>query len=92
MTLDPAHRFAGSLSFSLADCDALEKDAASVTQHPRKHRAVLTVLADLAHRVPADKNGALPLTVVFKDGLLFVGPGKANDAGFEPVAFLHALY
>jgi hypothetical protein len=50
------------------------------------------VLADLAHRVPADKSGALPLTVVFKDGLLFVGPGKANEAGFEPVAFLHALY
>lgn len=92
LTLDNAHRFAGSLSFSLADCDALEKDAASVTEHPRKHRAVLTVLADLAHRVPADKTGALPLTVVFKDGLLFVGPGKANDAGFEPVAFLHALY
>jgi len=92
LTLDDAHRFAGALSFSLADCDALEKDAASVSEHPRAHRAVLTVLADLAHRVPADKNGALPLTVVFKDGLLFVGPGKANDAGFEPVGFLHALY
>ena len=32
------------------------------------------------------------VTVVFKDGLLFLGPGKANDAGFEPVGFLHALY
>ena len=92
LTLDDAHRFAGSLSFSLADCATLEKDAASVSEHPRAHRAVLTVLADLAHRVPADKSGALPLTVVFKDGLVFVGPGKANDAGFEPVAFLHALY
>jgi len=92
LTLDDAHRFAGSLAFSLADCDALEKDAASVSEHPRAHRAVLTVLADLAHRMPADKSGALPLTVVFKDGLLFVGPGKANDAGFEPIGFLHALY
>ncbi len=92
LTLDDAHRFAGSLSFSLADCDALEKDAANVSERPRKHRAVLTVLADLAHRVPADKNGALPLTVVFKDGLVFVGPGRANDAGFEPIAFLHTLY
>jgi hypothetical protein len=92
LTLDDAHRFAGSLAFSLADCGALEKDAAGVSEHPSAHRAVLTVLADLAHRVPADKSGALPLTVVFKDGLLFVGPGKANDAGFEPVGFLHALY
>ena len=92
LTLDDAHRFAGSLAFSLADCDALEKQAAGVSERPRAHRAVLTVLADLAHRVPTDKSGALPLTVVFKDGLLFVGPGKANDAGFEPIGFLHALY
>lgn len=92
LTLDDAHRFAGSLAFSLADCDALQKEAANVSEHPRAHRAVLTVLADLAHRVPADKSGALPLTVVFKDGLIFVGPGKASDAGFEPIGFLHALY
>ena len=94
LTLDDAHRFAGSLSFSLADCDALEKEAASVSEHPRAHRAVLTVLADLARREPADKNGTLPLTVVFKDGLLFVGPGKAagENVGFEPVGFLHARY
>jgi len=92
LTLDDAHRFAGSLAVSLADCDALDKEAAGVSEHPRAHRAVLAVLADLAHRVLADKSGALPLTVVFKDGLLFVGPGKANDAGFEPIGFLHALY
>jgi hypothetical protein len=92
LTLDDAHRFAGSLAFSLADCDALDKDASRIAEQPRKHRALLTVLAELSHRVPADKTGALPLTVVFKDGLLFVGPGKANDAGFEPVGFLRALY
>ena len=92
LALDEVHRLRGSLDFSLADCDALAKQAASMSEHPRAHRALVSVLADLARRVPVDKSGALPLTVVFKDGLLFVGPGKANDAGFEPVAFLHALY
>jgi hypothetical protein len=92
LALDDGHRVRGTLAFSLADCDALAKQAAGVSEHPHAHRAVLTVLADLAGRESADKNGALPLTVAFKDGLLFVGPGKANDAGFEPVAFLHALY
>jgi hypothetical protein len=94
LTLDDARRPAGSLAFSLADCDALERQAASVSEHPRAHRAVVTVLADLAHRVPADKSGALPLAVVFKAGLLFVGPGKAagENVGAEPVGFLHALY
>lgn len=94
LTLDDAHRFRGALNFSLADCDALEKQAAGVTEHARAHRALLTALAALAAHVPADKSGALPLTVVFKDGLIFVGPGKAvgNDVGFEPIGFLHALY
>jgi hypothetical protein len=94
LTLDSARRLAGSLAFSLADCETLDKQAATATEHPSKHRALLTVLADLSHREPADKSGALPVTVVFKDGLLFVGPGKAvaEDLGFEPVGFLHALY
>src|SRR5208282_3013457 len=67
VTLDDAHRLSGSLAFSLADCDALAKQAAGVTAEPRAHRAVLTVLADLAKREPADKSGTLPATVVFKD-------------------------
>jgi hypothetical protein len=92
LMLDDAHRFVGGLAFSLADCDALAKQAAGVSDHPRAHRALLTVLADLARRVPADKNGALSFGVMFKGGLLFVGSSKAADVGFEPVAFLHALY
>ena len=92
LTLDADHRFAGALDFSLAGCNVLDKQAAIIAEQPRKHRALMTVLADLSHRVPADKTGALPLTVVFKDGLLFVGPGKASEAGFEPVGFLRALY
>jgi hypothetical protein len=92
LTLDDAHRFKGSLAVSLADCDALAKQAAGVSEHPRAHRALVTVLADLAAREPPDKSDALPLTVVFKDGILLLGPGKANDAGFEPIGFLHALY
>ena len=93
-TLDAAHRLSGSLAFSLADCDALAKNAASVTDRPKAHRALLTVLADLGRRVPPDKNGTLPITVVFKDGLLFMGPGKDAGAnvGFEPIGFLHPVY
>jgi hypothetical protein len=94
MALDDAHRLLGSLAFSLADCDALAKDAASVTVQPKRHRALMTVLAELGRRVPADKTGAQAITMVFKDGLLFVGPGKdaGQNVGFEPVGFLHPLY
>ncbi|HUO92216.1 MAG TPA: DUF2125 domain-containing protein [Rhizomicrobium sp.] len=94
VTLDSEHRLAGSLAFSLADCASLDKQAASISEHPGSHRALLDVLADLSHRVPEDKSGALPITVVFKDGLIFVGPGKdvGGNVGFEPVGFLHALY
>jgi hypothetical protein len=94
VALDSEHRLAGSLAFSLADCDALDKQAAGVTEHPGSHRALLDVLAELSHRVPADKTGAVPITVVFKGGLIFVGPGKdvGDSVGFEPVGFLHTLY
>lgn len=93
-TLDTAHRLSGALSLSLADCDALPNEAATVTARPHAHRAVLRVLADLAARETPDKSGALPVTVVFKDGLIFVGPGKSlgSNSFFEPVGFLRALY
>lgn len=93
LALDDAHRLHGSLDVSLADCDALAKQAQSVTASPKTHRAVLKVLADLAAQEAPDKSGALPITVVFKDGLAYVGPGKATANGyFEPIGFLHPLY
>jgi len=94
VTLDDAHRLAGSLAFSLLNCDALDREAAGITVPPRAHRAIVSVLAGIAAKEPADKSGALPVTVVFKDGLVFVGPGKAlgTPYTFEPVGFLHALY
>lgn len=93
LTLDTAHRPAGSLAFALEDCDALDRQAAGVAPRPRAHRPVLRVLADLAAREPADRSGALPVTVVFKDGVVFVGPGKTVAGGFfEPVGLLRALY
>jgi hypothetical protein len=94
IALDEAHRITGSLAFELADCDALPRQAATVTARPHAHRAVLSVLAALAARESADKSGALPVTIVFKDGLIFVGPGKALGlrSFFEPVGFLHPLY
>lgn len=94
VTLDDVHRPSGSLAFGLTDCDALAKQAAGIKAQSRAHRAILTTLADLAGHVPADRSGALPLEIVFKDGLIFVGPGTASggNAYFEPVGFLHALY
>ena len=94
VTLDEGHRLSGSLDLSLADCDALAKDAASIAPNPRDHRAILAVLSDLATREPAGKDGALPATIVFKNGIVYVGPGRAlaHDNYFEPVGLLHALY
>lgn len=93
VTLDDAHRLAGSLALSLADCDSLARQAAGVTARGA-HRAVLTVLSALSAREPADRNGALPATIVFRDGLIFVGPGRSLGSAnfFEPVGFLHPLY
>lgn len=93
VTLDDEHRPSGSLAFGLTNCDALTKQAAVITARPRAHRAILATLADLAGHVPTDRNGALPVEIVFKDGLIFVGPGTASgNSYFEPVGFLHALY
>jgi hypothetical protein len=93
LTLDDAHRPSGSLTFTLADCDALARQAAGVRTASGAHRAFLTALADLASREPADRNGALAVMLVFKDGLLYVGPGTAASGSFfEPIGFLHALY
>lgn len=94
VALDDDHRLAGSLSFSLAHCGALAQQASRVTQKPRAHRAIVTALADLASRETPARNGAIPVTLVFKDGLVYVGPGKTLATGgyFEPVGFLHALY
>lgn len=92
--LDDAHRITGSLAFSLADCDALAKDAAHVTDKPKAHRAILTVLDELSRREPADASGAFPATIVFKDGVMFLGPGKSPGPAsfFEPIGFLHPVY
>jgi len=94
ITLDDGHRPSGSLAFSLADCDALAKEAEGVNQASRAHRPIIAVLADLAAHEPADRNDAFPATVVFKDGLIYIGPGRplASGSYFEPVGFLHALY
>lgn len=93
VTLDVAHRLAGSLAFGLENCAVLAKQAAGVTASRGAHRAIITALADLAARVPTDRSGALPVMLVFKDGLVYLGPGKASGAGFfEPIGFLHALY
>ncbi len=92
--LDGAHRFAGALSFSIGSCNDLTKQAAGVTAVSRTHRAILTVLAALAAVEPPDQGGALPVTIVFRDGVIFAGPGKSEAANsfFEPVGLLHALY
>ncbi len=94
MTLDEAHRLSGSVAFGLANCDALATQAAGVTASRGVHRAILTALADLAAREPADRSGTLPVMLVFKDGIVYVGPGRAGGAGafFEPIGFLRALY
>jgi hypothetical protein len=93
VTLDDAHRLSGSLAFSLANCNALERQAANVTATHGAHRAILTVLAGLATRASPGRNGAIPVRLVFKDGLLFAGPGTANlGSFFEPIGFLHPLY
>ncbi|MGB8363349.1 MAG: DUF2125 domain-containing protein [Rhizomicrobium sp.] len=93
VTLDDAHRLSGSLAFGLANCEALAKQAAGVTAPPGAHRAILTALADLASHEPADRSGATPVMLVFRDGLAFLGPGRASGGGFfEPIGFLHAFY
>lgn len=94
VTLDAAHRPSGSIAFGLTGCDSLAKQAVGVRSSPGPHRPILTALAELAAREPADRSGALPVTLVFKDGLIYVGPGKttAGDGFFEPVGFLHPLY
>ena len=94
VTLDDSHRLSGALAFSLAHCGRLGGRAAERSPHPRDHRALQAVLADLAGRVPADANGALPVMMVGKNGLLFLGPGHAAGTGapFEPIGVLHALY
>jgi hypothetical protein len=92
--LDDSHRFSGALAFSIGSCGNLDKQAEGVTSVSRARRAIITVLAALAAVEPADANGALPAAIVFRDGVIFVGAGKASDANsfFEPVGLLHALY
>jgi len=94
LLLDDAHRFSGALSFSIGSCDDLAKQAAGVTTASRAHRAILTVLAALANVESPDKDGALPVTIVFRDGVIFLGPGKSLGANsfFEPVGLLRAVY
>jgi hypothetical protein len=90
VTLDAAHRLSGSLAFGLADCAALAGQAAHAASGT--HRAILAVLTDLAAHEPPDRSGSLPVMLVFKDGIVYVGPGRAGNADFAPVGFLHALY
>lgn len=94
LTVDSVHRLSGALSFSLAACNDLKDQAKGVTAPSGAHRAILTVLAALSAVEQPDQNGALPVTLVFRDGVIFVGPGRslARNSFFAPVGLLHPLY
>ncbi len=94
LAVDALHRLSGALSFSLAACNDLKDQAKGVTAPSGTHRAILTVLAALSAIEPPDQNGALPVTLVFRDGVIFVGPGRSvgQNSFFAPVGLLHPLY
>jgi hypothetical protein len=92
LALDEARRPKGALAFTLTNCDRAGKGVSPALQGA--HRAILAVVAGLIAREPADRNDTVPATLVFRDGILFLGPGKALKTGgfFEPVGFLKAAY
>ena len=94
LALDNEHRISGALAFSLASCSDLKVQAQGVTAMSRTHRAILAVLAALSAVEQPDQNGDLPITLVFRDGVIFVGPGRAlaQNSFFAPVGLLHAVY